>query len=311
MTVAGDSDIQIERMIARLALDARENRLLDFDGQPIFDAPLVGVADGDDPVFEELRTAVDPRHLLPREILRRHASAGADLGCVRVIAWALPFADAIRRSNQVEGWPSRLYSLARNNGGALNYEVRRRLTEELRAGGWCAVAPVLTEDYDAFRSPKYTFSSTWSERHVAFAAGLGQFGLNGCLITPLGASVRLGSVVTDCPLPVTPRKAREHRAPCLVQHGDGCGRCIERCPVGAISRNGLDKAKCYQMRKDVRERWLDAYSRSLHLLPAPVTKSGRTTHGHSLGCALCQCGVPCEGCVPQTLSKRASKTCLT
>ena len=292
----------IEQTVSRLVLEAPENQLVDFGDQPIFDAPLVGIADGDDPLFEVFCKVVSPRHLLPREILRRNSPVGADLTRVSVIVWVLPFTAAIRRSNRVQGWPSRLYSMARNNGGALNYRIRHRLTEILRRSRNAAVAPVLTEEYDAFRTPEHTFSSSWSERHIAYAAGLGRFGLNGCLITPLGTSVRLGSIVTNLPLERTSQKHDNYRAPCLESGGQGCGVCIDRCPVQAISRDGLDKSKCYAMRKAVRERYLEQYTPSLHMLPAPIVKSGERIYGYSLGCALCQCGVPCEGSNPYSIA---------
>ncbi len=296
--VPKDLTVLIEQAVSKLVLEAPENFLRDFDGQPIFDAPLVGVADGDDPLFETFRSVVGPDHLLPRVVLRRHSTADAAPVQVRVIAWALPFAGVIRRSNQGSGLPSKLYSLARCNGGALNHEVRRHLAEMLRGHGYAAVAPVLTEGYDAHRSPEHTFSSSWSERHVAYAAGLGRFGLNGCLITPLGASVRLGSIVTNLPLEPARRASEDYRARCLQTGGRVCGGCIDRCPVGAISENGLDKSKCYGMRQAVRERFMEAYTRTLHMLPAPVVKSGKREDGYSLGCALCRCGVPCEGGLP-------------
>jgi len=302
MTAGNDHTEWVKQAVSQLVVEAPENRLLDFGGQPIFDAPIVGVADGDDPLFERFREAVGPRHLLPRDILRRHVPADADLTHVRVIVWVLPFTEAIRRSNRGRDWPSRLYSLARNNGGALNFEVRRRLTEALLERGWAAVAPVLTEDYDAFRSPQHTFSSSWSERHVAYAAGLGQFGLNGCLITPLGVNVRLGSIVTNLPVEPTRRDYDDYRAPCLALNGTECGLCMERCPVGAISSNGLDKSKCYAMRQAVRDRYMDAYTGALHMVPAPIVESGKRRSGYSLGCALCQCGVPCEACFPPQIS---------
>lgn len=289
----------VEEMVARLVLGAPEGRLSDFGGQAIFGAPLVGVADGDGPLFEQFKTAVGQRHFLPREILAAQAPADADLAEVRVIAWALPFTEPVRRSNRGGRWPSALYSLARNNGGALNYKVRRCLVEGLRQDGWAAVAPVSTRDYDAFRSAEHTFSSRWSERHVACAAGLGRFGLSGGLITPLGVNVRLGSVVTNLPLEPDVGRYTDHRAPCLAFGGAGCGRCIERCPVGAISPEGLDKSKCYAMRQAVRERRMESCVRTFEMLPAPIVKSGRTTQGYSLGCALCQCGVPCEASFPE------------
>lgn len=60
----------LENTIVRLVLEAPENELRDFDGVPIFDAPIVGIADGDDEIFQVFRKAVSPRHLLPREILK-------------------------------------------------------------------------------------------------------------------------------------------------------------------------------------------------------------------------------------------------
>jgi epoxyqueuosine reductase QueG len=288
----------IEETVSRLVLEAPENRLVDYGGQPIFDLPLVGIANGDDPLFEVFSEVVSPRHLLPRDILRRNSPRGADLTQVSVVAWVLPFTTKIRHSNRVQSWPSRLYSMARNNGGALNYKIRHRLTQILRRSGSAAVAPTLTEEYDAFRTPEHMFGSSWSERHIAYAAGLGRFGLNGSLVTPKGTSVRLGSIVTNLSVERTQRGNSDYRAPCLETGGQECRVCIDRCPVGAISRDGLDKAKCYAMRKRIRERYLEQYVRGTHMLTSPIVKSGRRTYGYSLGCALCQCGVPCESSNP-------------
>jgi len=280
----------IERRVAELVRDAPENRL-DRDGADhIFDAPLVGVADGDDPVFARFREVVSPRHRMPREWLAGPSAPAA----VRVACWILPFSEAVRASNRGRDWPSALYSLSRNNGAALDVAVSRRLAAELAAAGFRAAAPVVSEGYDVFRADDRVFSSTWSQRHVAYAAGLGRFGLNHALITARGICVRIGSLVTDAPLETGPARPADHRAPCLATAGRACDRCRSRCPVGAISGDGLDKVRCYDMRQAVRRRSLETYVRALPLLPIPVTKSGRTRPGHSLGCALCQCGVPCE-----------------
>jgi epoxyqueuosine reductase len=280
--------------VARLVLHAPENRLSDFQNGPVFDSPLVGVADGDDSIFGLFRRVVSPDHLGPRDLLSRHSRPEADLNTVRVISWVLPFCTQIRRSNRNQDWPSALYSIARNNGGALNWKISRRLTAILQKRGFAAVAPRLTGEYDTFRSLEHTFSSSWSERHIAYAAGLGLFGLNGCLITPRGAMVRLGSLVTNLPVCVTPRNASDHRAPCLRDGGNTCGLCLERCPADALAGSGLDKSKCYARRQAIRQRFLDAYSIQFRMLPAPIVKSGRRELGLSLGCALCASGVPCE-----------------
>ena len=286
----------LSRAIARLVARAPENRLVDFADQPIYEPPLVGVADGDAPIFMRFREVVSPDHILPRELLEE--AHGGPVERVRVVVWVLPFTEAVRESNRAGRWPSRLYSLARNNGGALNHRLRERVVQVLHEEGFAAVAPVLSDAYDAVRSPEHTFTSTWSERHAAFAAGLGRFGLNNALITPRGSSARIGSVVTDLDVEPTPRPYEDHRAPCRASGGRLCGRCMERCPAGAISAEGLDKTLCRGMREAIRTRCMDTYAAQMHMLRAPVVKSGRRDPGYSLGCALCMNGVPCEVCDP-------------
>jgi len=276
-----------------------ENTLPDYDGQIIFDTPILGMGDGDAEAFSLLRGAVGEEHFHPRALLSCHARPGADLSSVTVVSWALPFAEEVRRSNRREDRPSRLYSLARNNGGAVNHLLRKRMVLLLREKGLEAVAPAVTRGYNAFRSKDHVFSSNWSERHVAWAAGLGVFGLNGCLITSKGTSVRFGSVVTNLQPPVSKEDVPQPFAPCLEDKGGQCGRCIARCPVGAISRDGLDKSKCYAMRNRIRREHLSEYEAELSLLRSPIVKSGKREQGYSLGCALCMHGVPCEDKDPQ------------
>jgi epoxyqueuosine reductase len=280
--------------ISEVLRGSPDNRLDDFGGQPVFGQPLVGMADGDDPVFEALRIAVNPRHLMPREILRTYAAGGSEPAGVSVVSWALPFTEEIRRSNRSREWPSELYSVARNNGGALLHEIGLRLPGMLGERGIASVVPAQTPGYDAFRDPERTFSSTWSERHIAYAAGLGRFGLNGALITAAGSNARLGSIVTNRPPDAGLPGRGDHRAPCLESGGRVCGLCVEKCPTLAIGSTGLDKSRCNERRRAVRERSLDAYLRTYHLTASPVVKSGRRDPGYSLGCAVCQAGVPCE-----------------
>jgi len=294
----------IEDLIADLVLGAPENRLDDFGGRPIFERPMVGVADGDDNLFKTFSRVVSSKHLMPRQILKLHSGKSRNFKDVRVISWALPFTAEIRRSNRGRIWPSVLYSVARNNGGALNFHLSRRLTQIMQKKGITAAAPVLLRKYDAFRDRVYVMSSTWSERHVAYAAGLGRFGLNGSLITPAGSHVRLGSVVVGYPFEATRQDRKDYKSPCVKTHGEDCGICIKRCPVKAITGQGLDKRKCYERRQAIRELLLEKYSRKYQLIPAPITQSGKKYLGYSLGCALCQCGVPCERIDPYLRRKK-------
>jgi epoxyqueuosine reductase QueG len=288
----------IKDKITQLVLDAPENRLLDFGRQPIFEHPMVGIVNGDHLLFEEFRKVVSPQHLQPRKFLCRHSPRDADLTQVSVIVWILPFAEEVRRSNRRPNRPSQLYSIARNNGGTLIYNMSARLSEELHKRGFAAESPILTAEYDTFRMPQFTFSSTWSERHVAYAAGLGSFGLNEALITPLGINVRIGSIITNIPLESLLLEEENYRALCLQDGGESCGLCMERCPVGAITSAGLDKSKCYAFRKAIRDEYLEHYRQEFQMLPSPIPISGQRRNRYALGCALCQCGVPCESLNP-------------
>jgi epoxyqueuosine reductase len=124
--------------------------------------------------------------------------------------------------------------------------------------------------------------SCWSERHVAFAAGLGTFGLNRAFISEVGTSIVLNSVVIDAIIEPTPHRAESYLANCLHNNGNNCSACIRRCPAGAISENGHNKALCAS----------SGYGAESTELAASYGIKGRA------GCALCQSGVPCEATNP-------------
>lgn len=79
---------------------------------------------------------------------------------------------------------------------------------------------------------------------VAEAAGLGEIGLHGLLVTENeGSRVRLGVITTD--LPLSPDTKYEFG---LQQFCLECGRCAARCPAKAIKANAKFSASaCYKM----------------------------------------------------------------
>ena len=89
-------------------------------------------------------------------------------------------------------------------------------------------------------------ASKWSERHAAYACGLGAFGLSDGLITAKGKAMRVGSVVTDLPLKPSEKIYPHHQANCLYYFNKTCKACAARCPAGAITAKGHDKDKCYE-----------------------------------------------------------------
>jgi epoxyqueuosine reductase QueG len=265
-------ETKIRDVLSRFVRESPGNCFPD-SGEPYFDEPLVGFAAADDPLFRDYQRIIGAFHRTPQEILA---------GARSVIVWVLPVTRATRESNRREDrWPSLAWSLTRNNGENFNTALRRHLTAWLEEDGHRAVAPQLAPGWLQLDDPAVGIASSWSERHAAYAAGLGTFSLNDALITERGIAHRLGSVITDLALPPTPRIAPDYRHNCLWYREGSCGACVGRCPVGALSLQGHDKAACR------------AY------VYGAVPESVGARYGVAqTGCGLCQTRVPCEAMVP-------------
>lgn len=268
----------IETFIAQ----SPENSLQNEAGEKAFGRPLVGFARGDDPLFEDYKEHVGPFVMTPREAFSlTFGDPGVRSADLSVISYILPQTEATKADNRRETFhPSERWARARIFGEDVNVKLRRHLVAALTAEGCRAVAPLLTPQFSLRLSPKYGFSSTWSERHAAYAAGLGTFGLCDGMITSVGKAMRAGSVVAEIRLPSTPRPYADHRAGCLFFSRGICKKCAARCPVGAISEAGKDKALCFTHVRKMRE----------------YVKTHYGFDGY--GCGLCQTGVPCESGIP-------------
>jgi hypothetical protein len=257
------------------------NRLRDLDGSPFWDEPLVGFAVGDDPLFDHYKSVVAPEHQTPREVLSAFSS-GVAYGPIAVVSWVLPIAEKTRQSNaQMSDGPSVRWNHTRFQGEECNDSLRRHVVHFLEKKGLVAIAPAISPTFRTLRGP-HGLASTWSERHVAHAAGLGTFGLSDGLITAKGMAHRCGSVVVGVEWPASPRPYTDHHAYCLYYSQSACGECIDRCPAGAIGPDGHDKDRCQQHLTVTLAPW-------------------RERPGYSspyLACGLCQAGVPCESCIP-------------
>ncbi|MDR1533861.1 MAG: epoxyqueuosine reductase [Planctomycetota bacterium] len=230
--------------------------------------PLIGVAAAADPLFRELRRPeVAGRNFrLPEEWLP---------GAASVISLFFPFTTRVVESNRRDPeWPSPEWLHARIEGQRFNDAFSAGLAERLRSAGFAAVAPALHPEFRVWRrgqaetgeGPDY--ASNWSERHVAYVAGLGTFGLSAALITRLGVAGRLASVVTRLELPPTPRPYRAYDEYCLY-----CGACARRCPCLAISRE--------KRRKDRR-------------ICAAFLELTKHKYRPRYGCGKCYVNVPCQ-----------------
>ena len=192
-------------------------------------------------MWERIVTQIGPPHWRPDQAFAlafpRKPAAARELA---IVSWILPQTKATRDDHRrSKDRPSRRWSLARHYGEQVNERLRRRIVEILTSQGLDAVAPVLLPEWDYGRSATAGIASNWSERHAAFAAGLGTFGLSDGLITARGKAVRVGSVLVRADWPATPRPYGDnHRAYCLHFSTGRCDVCARRCPAGAIGPDG-------------------------------------------------------------------------
>ncbi len=246
----------------------------DIAGMRIYDEPLAGVASAEDEYLAGLDGSggsniaiLQPKQWLP--------------SAKSVISFFFPFTPRVRESNRIAGDPSFEWLNGRIEGQAFIINCCRAAESFLQKQGYDAVAPMtdgrfFSESKTAEEGgPSYT--SNWSERHAAYACGLGTFSLSRGLITEKGVAGRFGSVITSLELPVTPRTYTG-----LYDNCSMCMACVRRCPVSAISgENGKEHEPCDMFLRGVLGR-----------------------HSPYYGCGKCQTAVPCEAGIPKKREER-------
>ncbi len=246
-----------------------------------FNTPLVGFASADDELFTRYKSIIGPFHWTPSQVLAHAYGAGAPAART-VVSWVLPVTEVTCLSNSKESsYPSRKWARTRHYGELFNDVLRETVVDLIVEQGHRAAAPMLLKEWSRIDDPEIGLASTWSERHAAFAAGLGTFSLNDGFITSRGIAHRVGSVVLDVVIEPSHRLTIDYRENCLVCRGLECGVCIKRCPVGAISLEGHDKDLCREYTYGPAFRKLSKRYKAEHI-----------------GCGLCQTDVPCQDRIP-------------
>jgi epoxyqueuosine reductase len=244
-------------------------------GMKIFEAPIFSFGLADDEYFKILKkpSVIGEHFLLPKEWLPKSKT---------VISFFLPFTKVVKNANSIDmSWPSKEWLHGRIEGQAFLNKLSQYLSTELIRDGYNSIAPSLDERFwaktscdNALSNSKASFTSNWSERHVAFVCGLGTFGLSKGLITSKGVAGRFGSIITELSLPADKRQYENIYEYCTM-----CGACVKNCPVNAIS---LDKGKNHRICSDFLDVTAQKYK-------------------PRYGCGKCQVGVPCESNIPRSI----------
>jgi epoxyqueuosine reductase QueG len=254
-----------------------------------WDHALVGFASGADQIWQQYKEYVGAFHWTPWEVFNHHClNEPAAPEELTVVSWVLPQRDMVRKANRrAKKYPSEEWARIRIYGEEFNVALRRHMVKSLKETGHVTIAPMLVPNWTIVNSERFSYASSWSERHAAHAAGLGTFGLCDGLITAEGKAMRVGSIVAKISIQPTPRPYADHRAYCLFFAEGTCGKCIDRCPVRAITEAGHDKEKCRQHLAHTR-KYVE-----------------KTYNFEGYGCGLCQVGVPCEATIPVKAAREA------
>ncbi|GHV54697.1 (Fe-S)-binding protein [Synergistales bacterium] len=238
----------------------------------MFDAPLVGAASCGDKMWVKLceEGIIGSHFILPNEWLP---------DAVSVISIFFPFTERVSKScADTPAWPSPEWLHARTEGEEFIFEVTLALADELSRTGHPSLVPPKDARFKSVRHlgsnpemPGLSYTSVWSERHVAYVCGLGTFSLSKGLITKRGGAGRFGSVITSLDLPPIEREYSGVYDYCVM-----CGACVRVCPAQAITlKGGKDHSICALFGDETKKKFNPRY-----------------------GCGKCQVGMPCQSRAP-------------
>jgi len=229
-------------------------------GMKIYESPIFAFGAADDGLYEAYKD--------DKIIGRPFMSPVEWLPCAKtVISFFLPFTDKVKKANaQNNDWPADEWLQARHEGQLFLQDLCLHLQKSLCDTGHECLIPSLDPRFMIFNRS----IPNWSERHAAFACGLGTFGLSKGLITRKGVCGRFGSLLTDLEVETDKRPYTD-----IYEYCNMCGDCIPKCPAKAISKDGKDSSLCAAFLDKVREKHTPRY-----------------------GCGKCQVGVPCESGIP-------------
>ena len=148
----------------------------------IWECPIVKYAAADDPRFEQLKELVVPDHYLPADYLPEAKT---------VLSYFLPFKKEIEMSNRGGTEASEIWAKSYLITNEMAVELNNHIAEFVEKMGYAAAVPT-----DAGMISQKIPKSRWSQRHIAYIAGQGTFGMNNMLISDKGCVGRYFSLVT-------------------------------------------------------------------------------------------------------------------
>ena len=247
----------------------------------LYEMPLIGFGSADDGLFIRYKQPeiIGANYLTPKEWLPSAKT---------VVSFFLPFTEKVRQSNRASKTdPSLEWLYGRIEGQAFITQFMtglKKLMDEKRIDSCVPMQDsrygVQYETTSVNGVADFHADSRWSERHAAYACGLGTFGLTRALISEKGIAGRYASIIVSAEFQPDGRRYTGIDDYCIR-----CGACARKCPAHAISiENGKNNVLCKTYLLKMSEKYPPRY-----------------------GCGKCQVGVPCECKAPGMQASKRRK----
>lgn len=264
----------IEIEINKFITDVNDKAFFDSKGNKLIHRISVGGQSANHQFFSKLPKHIKG-HLTPNDFFREKFPLEINKN-LSVVSFALHYSkEAVTDNAKEKEYPS--YSWFEMTDRFFN-EIHEPLSKYIQGlfDDSNIVFPTKSKLYVIDGTEKIKIAN-WSERHVAFGCSLGSFGLHGALITELGCTVRLISIVTDKEFEHYKEPFKDIYANCLYYQDKGCKQCVHRCPVGSVTSEIRIIENCFD------REYVENKKISFEMYGKEIT-----------ACGLCMTGVPCS-----------------
>ncbi len=204
--------------------------------------PIMAAAPVDER-FKQLPQIAADDHLHPHDLLPTAKG---------VIVFFIPFIKQLVKENKDGDRPCRNWGVAYVQTNDLIGRLSQAISDLLKEHGFKSALTPATHNFDEAK-----LMARWSHKHLGYLVNLGRFGVHNMLITPEGCAGRLGSLVTEAQIGEHPLIETDEA--CLLKSGVECGKCMQACPVEALSENDFDRRGCWDRLNENRDN-LDYFS---------------------------------------------------
>lgn len=248
------NEFEVENNIKKRIKENVENAIKEYENRDNvttkFGTPIIGYVSVKHPLFWEFFDNDLCMH--PKGIYRPGNTC---------VVHFVPYSKEVTESNRGGKLPSKEWSAAYYDGMHLSMYLNRIISDTLDEVGRLHSGTTIPTDWN-----EETYRPEWSHKLVAYIAGIGRFGIGGSFHTELGFAGTLGSLLVDAEYDMLDDEELEYL--CIDETIEDINsdskylgadfvkvsdEAIKACPIGAITKDGIDQKKCQEHCKKIND----------------------------------------------------------